>query len=1049
MKTTKSTVFPTLDNHSIDISLTSAAELYAEPSEYLEAFSGIKLNHIKSQVARILNMIGRNGIFSEYTKHDISHIDKMLKSLDWIIPEETKAIMTPADWLMLVLSIYFHDLGMLVTNEEFEKRSTSSEFLQYEKNVYSGLYGLDYMKKVEALDSEIKPKFLYQEFVRSKHAERIKYWILGRKTDTLGACDKIIGEIDNLLSPLDDKFRKDLALICESHHLDDLNDFTKYKNEYRYGNDDKESVNIHYCAIILRTADLLHITSDRTPSIEFRLINPSDPLSQEEWYKQMAVKAVRPQVKRDENKVPDPLLPKDTIEVTAYFKEANRANGFFGLISYLSYAKKQLQRNCEWVIQAQKTQNSKYSYPWIDIDESNIETEGFEKKLFEFKLDQSRILQLLVGHTLYNDSTVVLRELIQNSIDAVRLQYLIDLKNNTGLDIGNIFVKWDDSERTLTIEDTGTGMTQKIIVEHLLKVGSSRYQSEEFQKTFPEFSPISRFGIGILTCFLIADDIEIITSSSDEEYAKKLSVRNVDGKYLLQHLSKEELKEELRNHGTSIALKVRHDVDMKDIEENIKKWILFPPCTITLEKNEIKKTIGYSQPKVALETYLKDAGYELDSKKIKVVEVDYEGITLAYALRYNDFFREWTFLTGGVNEKNKNSSLYPIGVCIEGVRVEFSSPGFNNRNIISVANATGKSAPSTNVARSNFEMSEGKDSLLEKIYYLYATHVKNEIENLYKEQGFSLTWAAHEASFILGPLINNDEREIQRKPLLMKALGDTSVLLVESELNRESVSPNYVRNLNSIWTVDSHVFKSAESLIKEIPTAKSVSNLVMSLYGNEGLLIDVKDKILCGYSSYNKMHDYALMNKMVDVIRIDHNQRRVDLRWSNVEENSEKKWLEFVVEPMHSRQFGIFGRSTSKIFIQLDDCDLVNITDEIAVKSMKYIFLFKGNELHDYIIKTLKDFNFGNSDDEEVALKRFMNTIALLIELKESNRPNLEKFLEEVFKQETGIVDQPLTPSDFFDKVNKEELFKILTKTKWNIFDPMAWSRDNFPFFYF
>ncbi len=39
-----------------------------------------------------------------------------------------------------------------------------------------------------------------------------------------------------------------------------------------------------------------------------------------------------------------------------------------------------------------------------------------------FTIDQENILQLLVGHTLYNDSSVVVRELVQNAIDAVKLQ---------------------------------------------------------------------------------------------------------------------------------------------------------------------------------------------------------------------------------------------------------------------------------------------------------------------------------------------------------------------------------------------------------------------------------------------------------------------------------------------------------------------------------------------------------------------------------------------------------------------------------------------------
>lgn len=70
-------------------------------------------------------------MFSEYTMHDISHVNGMLALLDIIIPEATVNQMTKADWLMVVLAIYFHDLGMLVTNEEFSHRESNADFQTY------------------------------------------------------------------------------------------------------------------------------------------------------------------------------------------------------------------------------------------------------------------------------------------------------------------------------------------------------------------------------------------------------------------------------------------------------------------------------------------------------------------------------------------------------------------------------------------------------------------------------------------------------------------------------------------------------------------------------------------------------------------------------------------------------------------------------------------------------------------------------------------------------------------------------------------------------
>lgn len=131
----------------------------------------MKLLHIKKQVEALLSHIGDYGIFAEYTKHDISHIDEMLKMIEWIIPEKTKEIMTPSEWMMLVLAIYFHDMGMLVSKKEFENRE-KTKFSKFKNKVYNGEFGKDYLAKVKSLGKD-GDLFLYEEFVRKNHAKRI------------------------------------------------------------------------------------------------------------------------------------------------------------------------------------------------------------------------------------------------------------------------------------------------------------------------------------------------------------------------------------------------------------------------------------------------------------------------------------------------------------------------------------------------------------------------------------------------------------------------------------------------------------------------------------------------------------------------------------------------------------------------------------------------------------------------------------------------------------------------------------------------------------
>ena len=256
----------------MSVELTSLAEQNALPAEKFAAFGGLNLLHIKREVASLLGLIGRDKIFDQYTKHDITHIDGMLRNLDWIIPDGSKCAMSASDWLMIVLAVYFHDMGMLVTKAEFENRwQPSSGFSTFcEQVLFGGANGPDYKAKLEKLSSEEKDRFLYQEFVRYKHPERIRTWIMGQVKEQLGLAQTAVTEVSKLLDPVGPQFRRDLGIVCESHHLNDLGDVQKYKVSQPYGNSDAETVNLQYCAVLLRTADLLHMTSDRTPSIDFR-----------------------------------------------------------------------------------------------------------------------------------------------------------------------------------------------------------------------------------------------------------------------------------------------------------------------------------------------------------------------------------------------------------------------------------------------------------------------------------------------------------------------------------------------------------------------------------------------------------------------------------------------------------------------------------------------------------------------------------------------------------------------------------------------------------
>jgi len=72
------------------------AEVRAEKATELEAFP-VQLREVRRSVNAILQLFGRNNIFSEYTVHDFSHVESMLRDLEWLIEEKTRDIMSPAE----------------------------------------------------------------------------------------------------------------------------------------------------------------------------------------------------------------------------------------------------------------------------------------------------------------------------------------------------------------------------------------------------------------------------------------------------------------------------------------------------------------------------------------------------------------------------------------------------------------------------------------------------------------------------------------------------------------------------------------------------------------------------------------------------------------------------------------------------------------------------------------------------------------------------------------------------------------------------------------
>ena len=930
--------------------------------------------------------------------------------------------MTAAEWLMLTLAIYLHDLGMVVSKKEFDERDSSTKFNSFKQDV-SETPSLEYQEYIK------DDKYLYQEFVRKYHASRIKSWLESKNETEFGFANEQCDIINEALLCVFPKFKSDLAMICESHHKDDIDNFNKYKICTRYGNDNESSVNLNYIAIILRCADLLHITNDRTPPIERRLLDVSNPVSILEWEKQRAVRALVPQSKRNSEGNIDETIEKDTIEVTAYFSGADTAEAYFGLSSYLQYMRKELM-NCNKIAEvAKKQEGSLYDFPWKGVDESNITTEGFEAKKLSFTIEQDNILKLLVGHTLYNDSSVVVRELTQNAIDAIKLQNYIDSNKTAKVKKNKITIRWNSESRLLSFYDNGTGMTIADIENYLLKVGASKYRQKQFQKEYKDFNPISRFGIGLLTCFMVANDIDIETNTIDSEDVNILCLRNVNGKYLLKKKHKREADPYIKEHGTIINLHIRPDVDMSKLEYNLKKWIIVSEIPIILIVDGKEIQIGSSTLKDALINGLKEFNINIDNKNIRVEEKTIGNVTVACALEYNNYISDWSFLT--VPKYTDDTKPVPIGTCVEGIRVEFSTPGYKNNSIFSLANIKG-SKYQTNVARTALEYDENFETL-KSIYDCYRLFVEDQILNLEK-QNYSKVWALEEGQYLMKPLIKSNHYEDETNPinekLLIESLSEVKCLFVEKNGTRSLMSVKELNDIDKFDVFDYKMIKVIESLFREIPTEITASKMIETVTGNKEFYSD--NYLVTNLNENNLIHREILQNKQISRITVDPEKRKIQLTY----EQDKDLWTEYELS-----SYRYSYQQKTQLYIPKDEFTICGLIDECGVKTFGGIYLRSESELCQYLKKVIEKIESSHCNENNSLLNLFFSYVFSENFLEYTYEEKDFEFLVRRLNNNRNIFYSEEQTSKLWSIIDLDEFKKIVLLKRHSLFSLSNWVR--------
>ncbi|MBM7605525.1 molecular chaperone HtpG [Metabacillus crassostreae] len=187
----------------------------------------------------------------------------------------------------------------------------------------------------------------------------------------------------------------------------------------------------------------------------------------------------------------------------------------------------------------------------------------------QFKAESKRLLEMMIN-SIYSQREVFLRELISNASDAIdKIYYKALTDESLTFDQENYYIKVtpNKEKRTLTITDTGIGMTKEELENNLgviAKSGSLAFKTENELKDGHDI--IGQFGVGFYAAFMVADAVTVISKALGSEEAFKWQSEGAEG-YTIEPHEKDTV-------GTEIILQIKENAEEESYDEFLEEYSL-------------------------------------------------------------------------------------------------------------------------------------------------------------------------------------------------------------------------------------------------------------------------------------------------------------------------------------------------------------------------------------------------------------------------------------------------------------------------------------------
>ncbi|MDP1499589.1 molecular chaperone HtpG [Bacillus velezensis] len=185
----------------------------------------------------------------------------------------------------------------------------------------------------------------------------------------------------------------------------------------------------------------------------------------------------------------------------------------------------------------------------------------------KFKAESKRLLDMMIN-SIYTQKEIFLRELISNASDAIdKIYYKALTDDSLTFDQDNYYIKVtaDKEARTLTVTDTGIGMTKDELEQHLgtiAKSGSLAFKQENDTKDGHDI--IGQFGVGFYAAFMVADKVTVKSKALGSDEAYVWESEGAAG-YTIAPCDKETV-------GTEITLQIKENTEDESYDEFLENY---------------------------------------------------------------------------------------------------------------------------------------------------------------------------------------------------------------------------------------------------------------------------------------------------------------------------------------------------------------------------------------------------------------------------------------------------------------------------------------------